>query len=232
MEGVRLLQRRGYPFHVIAVLTRASLTAADEIFDFFVSNGVTDVGFNIEEVEGANQTSSLQRMADVGRDVRVFFARLAELCPLRPGALTIRELVGAAAAIVDPSAPSFGNQQTDALRILSVGANGDLSTFSPELLGTPSDEFANFAFGNIEDGGVTAMLSNDAFLRAERAIAHGVAVCRATCVYFDQCLGGAPANKFFEHGDLAAGETLYCRLTKQAVVDVVLTQLERDLALI
>ncbi|MDF2973971.1 MAG: putative arylsulfatase regulatory protein, partial [Microvirga sp.] len=45
------------------------------------------------------------------------------------------------------------------------------------------------------------------------------------------CGGGAPANKLFENGDFATTETLYCRLTKQTLLEVVLADLERSLGL-
>ena len=78
MAAVRLLQENRFPFHVIAVLTSASLSAADEIFRFFVDNRIVDVGFNIEECEGANVSSSLGDTPY--EDVRCFFERIAFLC--------------------------------------------------------------------------------------------------------------------------------------------------------
>jgi uncharacterized protein len=53
--------------------------------------------------------------------------------------------------------------------------------------------------------------------------------CRAACKYFDLCLGGAPASKPGEYGRLDATETMFRRLTEQAVADVVLAALEAEL---
>jgi uncharacterized protein len=58
-------------------------------------------------------------------------------------------------------------------------------------------------------------------------IAAGIERCRRTCPYFAFCGGGAPANKYFENGSFDSTETLFCRLSKQAVLDVVLDKLER-----
>jgi hypothetical protein len=58
-------------------------------------------------------------------------------------------------------------------------------------------------------------------------VAAGVRRCRATCPYFHHCGGGAPANKYFENGSFDSTETLFCRLSHQAVLDVVLDGLER-----
>jgi uncharacterized protein len=55
----------------------------------------------------------------------------------------------------------------------------------------------------------------------------GVRRCRESCAYFAFCGGGAPVNKYFENGSFDSTETLFCRLSKQAVLDVVLGKLER-----
>jgi sulfatase maturation enzyme AslB (radical SAM superfamily) len=59
VRAVRLLQEQDVPFHVITVLTERALDDPDRLFDFYVQNGISDVGFNVEEVEGANTASSL-----------------------------------------------------------------------------------------------------------------------------------------------------------------------------
>ena len=42
--------------------------------------------------------------------------------------------------------------------------------------------------------------------------------------------GGAPVNKLSENGSFASTETLYCRLTRQAMLDVVLDKLQPPLS--
>jgi uncharacterized protein len=226
IAAVRLLQANRFPFHVIAVLTSVSLSAADEIFRFFVDNGIVDVGFNIEECEGANKSSSLRDTPY--EHARCFFERIASLCARSGTALRIRELAGAANAILYPDSFLYGNPQTEALRIVTVAVDGGLSTFSPELIGSDSAEYGNFRFGSVYNGGISAMLSDRYFIQVEREITSGVDLCRKTCEYFEVCLGGAPANKYFENSDLASSETMFCRLSKKAIVDVVLTALENE----
>jgi uncharacterized protein len=225
MTAVHLLHQNRYPFHVIAVLTSASLGAAEEIFEFFVDNGIIDVGFNVEEREGVNKSSSLQNVPDAA--VRSFFETMAALCARHPGTLRIRELDGAANAILDPQCSGYGNPQAQALRIVTVSVDGSLSTFSPELTGTSSVAYGDFKFGSVYSGGIAGMLCDPFFIKAERDIARGVERCRSSCDYFEVCLGGAPANKHFENGDFATSETMYCRFSKKAVVDVVLAALEQ-----
>ncbi|MBE9070730.1 GRRM system radical SAM/SPASM domain protein, partial [Leptolyngbya cf. ectocarpi LEGE 11479] len=58
MHGIQLLQQNNIPFHVITVLTRDALDYPDEMFQFFVEKNIKQVGFNIDEMEGVNESSS------------------------------------------------------------------------------------------------------------------------------------------------------------------------------
>jgi len=71
-------------------------------------------------------------------------------------------------------------------------------------------------------------MASEHFRRMEEEIARVVDSCRGSCTYFPFCGGGAPANKHFENGTFASTETLFCRLHKQACLDVTLELLEED----
>ena len=71
------------------------------------------------------------------------------------------------------------------------------------------------------------MLASARFRRLEADITRGVDLCRASCRYYPFCGGGPPGNKYFENGTFASTETLFCRLHKQATLDVTLDVLER-----
>jgi uncharacterized protein len=60
LRGIEHLREAEIPFYTISVLTRDALDYPDELFDFYSSNGVRSVAFNIEEIEGPHQSSSLQ----------------------------------------------------------------------------------------------------------------------------------------------------------------------------
>ena len=226
MRGIRLLPRNALPFHVITVLSRESLSAADELFEFYVENGIRRVAFNIEEIEGRNNHSSL---ADAdSAQVRAFFAAMFERVEKDPAQLEVREFIGALDVILRPQSASYGNPQADPLRLISVGVNGELSTFSPELLGYAHERYGSFAFGNLHDEAPLSFLSSANYRTVEGDIRRGVERCRQSCEYFDLCLGGAPANKLFENGSFDTTETIYCRLSKKAVIDVVLANVERE----
>jgi len=100
MRGVETLQRRDVPFHVICVVTNEALQAVDEILDFFTSIGVAEVGFNLDEQEGARHRSSLR-----GDDLRARFSDFmlrALNRAAQPGAPIIRESLSVVSALLDP----------------------------------------------------------------------------------------------------------------------------------
>src|SRR5262249_9071329 len=49
IAGIRLLHKHRVPFHVISVLSAESLAAPDEMFEFYVGEGIEHVCFNVEE---------------------------------------------------------------------------------------------------------------------------------------------------------------------------------------
>jgi uncharacterized protein len=227
IRGVRLLRSSGVPFHVITVLSLESLAHPDELIDFYVSEGIERVCFNVEEIEGLNLRSSLA-VVDVETAFRDFFRRIIRRLGELKRPLWIREIASSLAAIAAPPHEFLRNPQIEPLAILSIDSDGNLSTFSPELLGSTGNDFGGFRFGNVTDCDPGALLQNEDFLRASNEIAAGVDSCRARCPWFRWCGGGAPANKLFETGSFAVSETLYCRLTKQALLDVVLEAIEQD----
>jgi len=78
MRGIAYLQQNNLDFSVITVLTQDSLAYADEIFQFFTDNGITNVGFNMEETEGVHRSSSLNHAA-IAAPYRAFIKRFWEL---------------------------------------------------------------------------------------------------------------------------------------------------------
>lgn len=230
MRGLRLLRTNSLPFHVITVLTRDSLSDANELFDFYVDNGISKIAFNIEEMEGDHTTSSLQNKS-IDADMRAFLQRFQSLCESNPGKLEVREFIGAFGGIVNPNCVNYGNPLAEPFRTLSIGVNGEISTFSPELLGYSSERHGPFEFGNVHTHSLDDVANHPRFLAVNDEIARGVERCRCSCDYFEICQGGSPGNKFFENGTFDSTETLFCRLSKKAVIDVVLERIEGELEL-
>lgn len=227
MQGIALLQQNEIDFHVIAVLTRQSLHFPDEIFDFFIRHGIRRIGFNIEEIEGANATSSLSGQGMDEQYVR-FMERLYTLAQPLKHELSIREFEEAERQIL--SGVNIGRSyQSTPYKIISINCHGEFSTFSPELLGLESSVYGDFILGNIHHTTFAAGLASAKFRTMNRHIEAGIERCKATCEYFDLCGGGAPANKYFENGSFDSTETMYCRYTIQTPVNLVLSELEKRL---
>ena len=233
LRGMAALRAHGIPFHAIAVVTDATLADPDAFCDFFEAQGITELGCNFDEAEGAHLASSL-----AGREAAhaAFLARLLDRT-LAGGALRVRELQTAFALIAEPlprirwrSNDWPANTQALPFAIVSVAANGDFGSFSPELLGQPSHDYGDFVLGNVVRESYLASTASPRFERLWADIACGLEACERGCAHFGFCGGGAPANKFYENGDLASTETLYCRTMVKRPFDAVLARLERDAA--
>ena len=98
------------------------------------------------------------------------------------------------------------NSQTDPFVNLTVGVNGDFSTFSPELLGTSFPRYPSFTLGNVHDGGFKRAVDSPLFQQLWGDIRRGVESCRAECGFFGVCGGGDPSNKIAENGDASLTE--------------------------
>ncbi|MEZ2331477.1 cyclophane-forming radical SAM/SPASM peptide maturase GrrM/OscB [Mesorhizobium sp. RCC_202] len=226
MRGIEQLQRRGVAFHIIAVVGRPTLAAADEFMDFFQSHGISNIGLNIEEIEGPIHTSTLQ--ADGSQQgFRAFFARVIERASQAVPVIRLREREDLLACLESPGFGKFGyNSQNVPFGIVTVSVGGGLFTFSPELAGTRHDRFGDFSIGQLPGASVDRILASPTFQALWPEIEAGVKRCRESCPYFDVCLGGAPSNKLAENGSFDSTETMHCRLSHQAVADAVLADLE------
>lgn len=235
MKGVEVLRRHQINFHVIAVITEQALDFPDEIFQFFLDNDIREVGFNIEELEGVNQTSSL-RAGSTDERIKNFFRRIYSLQRASDGIIAIREFDRAFQAIAraplsDDQSIAPPNDQVMPFKIISVAYDGRLSTFSPELLGMKSPEYGDFYFGNMMTDDLSDVAAGSKFQQVLKDVQTGVKLCSHTCEYFSFCGGGAPSNKYYENGSFASAETMFCRYTIQTPIDIVLEDLEFSLHL-
>ncbi len=229
MRGLKKLQAHDIPVHAICLLTRESLRHADGLFDFFIGCGIRDVGFNIEEIEAAHDRSSLNAPGVEG-EFRAFFLRLMERLRAAPGLLHIREVDDVLRALRHPQFGKLGsNCQNTPFELVSISWDGQIGTFSPELLGTRHPAYGSFTLGSVFTDRLADIIEGPRYRRIADDLAAGLAACRRECTYFPFCRGGAPANKLAENGSFASTETLYCRLTQKLVIECVLHALERDL---
>src|SRR5712691_3741926 len=229
IAGIRRLRRHGVPFHVISVLSPESLAAPREMFEFYVAEGIERVCFNVEESEGDHVSRSF---AETGVEAAYYrflseFWRLAAAAPRR--VTFIREIEHAIQQVIRPAEATFSNQLVEPFAVTSMDWAGNISTFSPELLGLKNPAYEDFLLGNINRDRLVDLPQRPNFARMLGDIRAGVEMCRERCEYFSVCGGGEPVNKLAENGSFASTETTYCRLTKMRATDLVLDALERAL---
>lgn len=221
IAGIRLLRQHNIPFHVISVLSRSSMSSPRDLFDFYVAEGIERVAFNVEDSVN-HHVSEVLNDADSATVYRRFLHEFWALARSREQIKAIREIDDMIDAVSLPSRTGLRSEMAEPFTILNVDCSGNISTFSPELLGVKHGEYGDFSLGNINRDWLVDFPAKPAFERMLSEIEAGLAMCRDRCPYFDVCGGGEPANKLAENGTFASAETNSCRVTRMAVADVVL----------
>jgi uncharacterized protein len=226
MAGIRLLQHHGVEFHVITVLTAASLHDPDDLVRFYLDAGIDQVCFNVEESEG-DHTSELFAGADLRARFAEFLDRFWRQARETGRFSYIREIDSMLPRILRPEEAMMGNEQVVPFAMLNVACNGDVSSFSPELLGLKNERYGDFIIGNVHTHTLEQMRTSVSMQHMAHDIERGVALCRDTCDYFSVCGGGAPVNKLTENGSFTTDRTRFCELTQMVPTDLILDALER-----
>jgi uncharacterized protein len=225
VAGVRLLRREHVPFHVISVLSTQGMSAPDAMLDFYRQEGIEDVCFNVEESEGdhVSELFAGDHIQDNFRDfLHTFWTKSRQSTEIR----FLREIDGMLARIFRPEDAPFANAQVLPLGMLNVDWQGNVSSFSPELLGLKNAAYNDFLIGNIHVDSLEHMLHSDAMQMMSRDIAAGVEACRAECPYFSVCGGGSPVNKLTENGSFNSTRTVFCDLVHRVPTDLILDALD------
>ena len=177
LAGVRMLRREQVPFHVIAVLTAASLQAPEEMLEYFLAEGIEDVCFNVEESEGSH-VSGLLASAEPQQLLRRFLERFWTLARQSGRIRFIREIDGMLPRVFRPGDEALKNIQVQPFGMLNVDCHGNVSSFSPELLGLKNAAYQDFLIGNIATHSLEDMRRSHAMTAMSRDIAAGVERCR------------------------------------------------------
>src|SRR5208283_1786235 len=125
--------------------------------------------------------------------------------------LRIREVESVLAGLIAPPGRTGVSQETRLGWIVTIGTNGDVALFSPELLTTRQANGEYATVGNILEQDFSTILYGERTRSLATEIGKGVGLCRSTCSYFAHCGGGSPANKYFETQRFDVSETWYCR---------------------
>lgn len=227
IAGIRLLHRHGVPFHVITVLSAESSAAPEEMFRFYADEGIEHVCFNVEESEGSHVSESFAS-AGIEDAYYRFLSEFWRLSAASPGTIKFsREIDEAVRLVLRPKEAGFFNQLVEPFAVTSMDWRGNISTFSPELLGLTNADYGDFIIGNINRDRLVELRHQPTLEKMLADIRAGVDLCRERCQYFSVCGGGEPVNKLFENGGFATTETTYCRMTKMRATDLVLDRLEQ-----
>lgn len=215
--GINKLREHNVPFYAIMVAGRDSLQHAEEIYHHMKGLGVTFLGINIEEREGANKSSSLDesRRAEFVDFIDTIF-RLS----LADGHIIIRDLYMTATYLSRSSLPLRSVSATPG-EILTFDWKGNVATLSPELV--PFSEMLNTAALSI-----ASAFARPQWREIERSVAQGLLECELSCDYYSVCGGGNPSNKIAENGSFASTETNACRFQVKEITEIVLTMLEDE----
>jgi uncharacterized protein len=214
MRGIDALRDHEIPFSVICVVSPETIGDPAGMMDFFAGLGCTQVGFNIEELEGVNDSRAV---VEVGR-AEAFWAGIISARTRFPD-LRVRE-IDQLAAYLGKARTGRKEEWTGAKHdpIPTVAWNGDTVLMSPELLGIDAPEHDGFVAGNVLKESIPAILRRAHQLPYITQFLDGLDGCATTCAFWDFCRGAHAGNRWFEHGSFAATETAHCRNTRQALV--------------
>ncbi|PSF37169.1 GRRM system radical SAM/SPASM domain protein [Aphanothece hegewaldii CCALA 016] len=224
LRGISFLQKHEIDVHAIAVLTEDSLNYPDEIFNFFWENGITDVGFNMEESEGVHPISSLNQ-SGIEQRYRAFMARFWELVTATEGKFKLREFETLCSLIYADDRLNHTDMNRPFM-IINIDHQGNFSTFDPELLSVKTETYGDFIFGNVLSSSFESACYTEKFWRVYQDMQAGVIACRETCPYFGVCGGGAGSNKYWENGTFRSTQTNACLYRVKCVTDLILDRLE------
>jgi uncharacterized protein len=224
LAGAAKLGNHSIPFSVICVLTRDSIGDFVSLFEFFESLAPRDICFNIDEKDGINPSSSFKSEEDLNA-FREFYINYFSLARARKSQIRIRELERGLRFILDGRAADYNNE-TRPLGIITVGHDGAVSTFSPELHALSTQKYGQFIFGNVHlPSSLSQMLQSAIFQEVWADIKAGVKECQRECSYFDVCGGGSPANKLAENSSFASTRTVACAFGVRGLADAVIGHL-------
>ena len=182
IAGIRMLQAEQLPFHVISVLSANSLDDPDGLLAFYVSEGIDHVCFNVEESEGSH-VSELFPGEALHRRYDDFLRRFWQAAREGGQVKFLREIDLAMPRVFRPSEAPARNVQTEPLAMLNVDSHGNVSSFSPELLGLKNEAYGDFLLGNINVQSLAEIHEACLDSALHRDIQAGVAACSATCEF-------------------------------------------------
>ena len=223
VEAAEMIRRSSLPLNVICVLTQRSMRSPKKLFEYFEEQEVVSLSFNMEEIEGTNTESTVFEAGLKRGNFRQFLREYFQLCLDNGSQQDLREFVTGMSFFLSED-HSRSNLEIYPGNILTIGVNGSISTYSPELHGARINASEKFIIANIlnDEDWMNSMQLSPLLARVDREIQDGIQRCKEVCSYFEVCRGGSPSNKFGEHGRFDSAETVSCTFYVKAVSDATL----------
>ena len=227
LEGMRRLRERGIPFHVISVLTRASLDYPDELFDFYRAEGIRRVGFNALRRSRPKPSSTIANTAGyrTGPFSRPFYdadqraAAPLQVLPVRKIRTQRRPALSCRRAAASRSSEdAAGHPECRLRRELQHLLAGTAGPLQRPLWHLHAREHHD-RFAHRRDG--IAAACNEYRLTLPRGV-------ERTGRPAPLIAAARREQEYFENGSFDSTETMYCRLSCQTIIDVVLDELGND----
>jgi uncharacterized protein len=228
VAGIRCLQKNGAPFHVLSVLSNDSLADPDGMLAFYVSENIDKVCFNVEESEGTYVSELFDTpRAELRARFAAFLRRFWHQARASGKVKFVREIDQTVPRMFRPEGMPTRNIQCEPLAMLNVDSRGNVSSFSPELLGMKNKDYGDFLLGNITINSLAEIYSACLGSALYRDIRAGTRACETACDYYSVCGGGSPVNKLFENGSFTGTTTSFCTLTQMVPTDLILEAYDR-----
>lgn len=231
LKAIELLKSSNIKLNVITVVTRETLKVAKEIYQFFYNLGVNSLSFNIEEIEGCNTVTTFIDIKNIKELVKEFFFQIYQLHIQHNEPFKIREINWAKSRILNSDLNPkeiLLTQLTCTYSTITIDCQGNFTTFSPELIANPNTYYGTTILGNVWTTSFKDALNSDKYKTIHNDLMLGLERCKNTCNYYGLCSGGTPSNKISEHGTLNSTETLQCKLSFQAPIDMILGAVEKE----
>lgn len=228
LKGAKMLQSHGIQPGVVCVLTNKSLDYPSEIFHFFKENNLNWIGFNVEEIEHVNSSSSLNKEKETLERFTNFISLFYELWKQNIKTFNVREFSDIISSIRQKQSNlNFTRNPLETQKggILTFDKYGNISPYSPEFSGVKSDRYKDFIIGNIKINSIEDVFYSNSYELISESVKKSTQSCKSTCEYYDLCGGGFLSNKFFENGQIESTETTTCKLRVKTITDVILSKL-------
>jgi uncharacterized protein len=225
MEGISLLDRHNIRYGVICVVTEHSVHQHNVLFDFFMTLESRSIAFNCEEKKGTNQNSRMSAKGNQER-YKMFLRSFWERARESGDHWYIRDIDEFTDILMGTASNQKYYNVFTLGSILSFTVDGQLTTFSPELLNARHRCYDTFALGDITEHKLLDLLNSEKAQIMDREIKAGIAKCKSECEFFVICGGGDPSSKIFETDSFSSSETAFCQATVKIAGELVLENLD------